>query len=57
MNITVDRQPRPEERELVTEGWGTDHTLQLEEAGKPSKWVTLQAFLVLKRLGLLESAP
>lgn len=46
---------RPEERELVTEGWGTDHTLQLEEAGKPSKWVTLQALLIQKRLGLLES--
>ncbi len=46
---------RPEERELVTEGWGTDKTLQLEEAGKPSKWVTLQALLVLKRLGLLEA--
>jgi hypothetical protein len=44
---------RPEERELVTEGWGTDRTLQLEEAGKPSKWVTLQALLILKRLGLL----
>jgi hypothetical protein len=42
---------RPEERELVTEGWGKDQTLQLEEAGKPSKWVTLQALLVLKRLG------
>ena len=46
---------RPEERELVTEGWGTDRTLQLEEAGKPSKWVTLQALLILKRLGLPES--
>jgi len=45
---------RPEERELVTEGWGKDQTLQLEEAGKPSKWVTLQALLILKRLGLLE---
>jgi len=29
--------------------------LQLEEAGKPSKWVTLQALLILKRLGLPES--
>jgi len=47
---------RPEERELVTEGWGTDRTLQLEEAGKPSKWVTLQALLVLQRLGLLEQS-
>ncbi len=46
---------RPEERELVTEGWGKDQTLQLEEAGKPSKWVTLQALLVMKRLGLLET--
>ena len=27
--------------------------MQLEEAGKPSKWITLQALLVLKRLGLL----
>jgi hypothetical protein len=45
---------RPEERELVTEGGGKEQTLQLEEAGKPSKWVTLQALLVLKRLGLLE---
>jgi hypothetical protein len=47
---------RPEERELVTEGWGTDHTLQLEEAGKPSKWITLQSLLVLKRFGMLETA-
>lgn len=47
---------RPEERELVTEGWGTDHTSQLEEAGKPSKWVTLQALLILKRFGLLDSS-
>lgn len=44
---------RPEEREVLTEGWGTGHTLQLEEAGKPSRWITLQALLVLKRLGLL----
>jgi len=40
----------------VTEGWGTDHTSQLEEAGKPSKWVTLQALLVMKRFGLLDSS-
>jgi len=46
---------RPEERELVTEGWGTDRTLQLEEAGKPSKWITLQALLIQKRLGMLET--
>ncbi len=44
---------RPEERELITTGWGTERTLQLEEAGKPSKWITLQALLVLKRMGLL----
>jgi len=43
---------RPEERELITQGWGTERALQIEEAGKPSKWITLQAFLVLKRLGL-----
>jgi len=44
---------RPEERDLVTEGWGTERAIQLEEAGKPSKWITLQALLVLKRMGLL----
>ena len=44
---------RPEERELITQGWGTERALQIEEAGKPSKWLTLQALLVLKRLGLL----
>ena len=44
---------RPEERELITQGWGTERALQIEEAGKPSKWITLQAILVLKRLGLL----
>ena len=44
---------RPEERELITQGWGTERALQLEEAGKPSKWITLQALLVLKRLGML----
>ncbi len=44
---------RPEERELITQGWGTERTLQLEEAGKPSKWITLQALLVLKRIGAL----
>ncbi len=44
---------RPEEREVITEGWGTERAIQLEEAGKPSKWITLQALLVLKRIGLL----
>jgi hypothetical protein len=44
---------RPEERELITQGWGTERASQIEEAGKPSKWITLQALLVLKRLGLL----
>ena len=44
---------RPEERELITQGWGTGRALQIEEAGKPSKWITLQALLVLKRFGLL----
>jgi hypothetical protein len=43
---------RPEERELITQGWGTEKAIQVEEAGKPSKWITLQALLVLKRLGL-----
>ncbi len=47
---------RPEERELITEGWGTEHAIQLEEAGRPSKWITLQALLVLKRIGLLDMA-
>ena len=45
---------RPEERELITEGWGPSRALQIEEAGKPSKWITLQALLVLKRLGLFK---
>src|SRR5207237_6827888 len=44
---------RPEERELITQGWGTERALQIEEAGKPSKWITMQSLLVLKRLGLL----
>jgi hypothetical protein len=44
---------RPEERELITTGWGSERTLQLEEAGEPSKWITLQALLVLKRMGVL----
>src|SRR5206468_10963057 len=41
------------ERELITQDRGTERALQLEEAGKPSKWITLQALLVLKRVGLL----
>lgn len=44
---------RPEERDLITEGWGGERTLQIEEAGKPSKWITLQSLLVLKRLDRL----
>jgi len=47
---------RPEERELITQGWGTERAIQLEEAGKPSKWITLQALLVLNRLGLLSQS-
>ena len=47
---------RPEERDLVTEGWGSERSIQLEEAGKPSKWITLQALLILKRMGLLNLA-
>ena len=45
---------RPEENEVITHGWDSDTTLQLEEAGKPSKWITLQALLALRRLGLLD---
>ena len=45
---------RPEERDVVAEGWGDGYALQLEEAGKPSKWITLQALLALRRLGLLD---
>ena len=45
---------RPEENEVIMHGWGSDTTFQLEEAGKPSKWITLQALLVLKRLGPLD---
>jgi len=44
---------RPEEVEVIQDGWGSGRTFQLEEAGKPSKWITLQALLVLKRLGNL----
>ena len=46
---------RPEEREIITEGWGTERAIQLEEAGRPSKWITLHALLVLKRMGLLNA--
>lgn len=45
---------RPEEREVITQGWGDGYTQQLEEAGKPGKWITLQALLILKRLGMLD---
>lgn len=44
---------RPEEREVVKTGWGGQHTLQLEEAGQPSKMITLNALRVLKNLDLL----
>jgi len=45
---------RPEEYEVVEHGWGDGRTLQLEEAGEPSKWVTLQCLVILKRLGFLQ---
>jgi len=48
---------RPEEYEVVEQGWGGGRTLQLEEAGKPSKWVTLQCLVVLKKPGLLQFRP
>ena len=44
---------RPDEYEVVEQGWGGGRPLQLEEAGAPSKWVTLQCLTILKRLGLL----
>lgn len=44
---------RPEEREVITQGWGDGYTQQLEEAGKPGKWITLQSLLIQKRLGKL----
>ncbi len=47
---------RPEERDLIAEGWGSERSIQLEEAGKPSKWITLQSLLILKRMGLLNLA-
>src|SRR3989442_14444275 len=45
---------RPEAREAFTEGWGDGHTLQLEEACKPSRWMTLQRLLASMRLGILQ---
>jgi hypothetical protein len=47
---------RPEEYEVVEDGWGGGRTLQLEEAGKPSKMITLRCLIVLKRLGVLNVA-
>lgn len=45
---------RPEEEQVIEEGWGSEpHTLQLEEAGKPSKMITLNALRVLRNLDLL----
>src|SRR5712692_219448 len=43
---------RPEERDVVAEGWSDGYTLQLEEAGKQSKWITLQALRALWRIAL-----
>jgi hypothetical protein len=45
---------RPEEYEVVERGWGGGRTLQLEEASRPSKMVTLRCLIVLKRLGMLK---
>jgi hypothetical protein len=42
-----DYVERPEEKEVIERGWGEERTLQLEEAGKPSKWITMQAIIVL----------
>ena len=42
-----DYVERPEEKEVVERGWGEERTLQLEEVGKPSKWITMQAIIVL----------
>jgi len=42
-----DYVERPEEKEVIERGWGEERTLQLEEAGKPSKWITMQAITVL----------
>lgn len=49
----IENVSRPEEREIVTEGWGTERAIQLEEAGKPSKWITLQSLLALNKLASL----
>jgi hypothetical protein len=45
---------RPEEYEVIEEGWGGGRTLQLEEVGRPSKLITLRCLIVLKRLGMLK---
>ena len=45
---------RPEEDQVLEDGWGGEpHTLQLEEVGKPSKMITLNALRVLRNVGLL----
>ena len=44
---------RPEENEIIERGWGDARTFQLEEAGKPSQMITLNALRVLKRIGRL----
>ncbi len=51
---SLDRAWRPEENEFVEQGWGDGRTFQLEEAGKPSKMITLNAWRVLKRMGVLK---
>lgn len=42
-----DNVKRPEEEEVVERGWGKGRTLQFEEAGKPSKWITMRAIIAL----------
>lgn len=42
-----DYVERPEEKEVIERGWGEERTLQLEEVEKPSKWITMQAIIVL----------
>lgn len=42
-----DQVERPEEKEVVEKGWGKGRTLQLEEVGEPSKWITMQAIIAL----------
>ncbi|MFQ5951342.1 MAG: prenyltransferase/squalene oxidase repeat-containing protein, partial [Candidatus Geothermarchaeales archaeon] len=45
---------RPEESEVIERGWGNEpHTLQFEEAGKPSKIITLNALRILKNMDML----